>query len=386
MKRTTPPFCPNPLCRLHDRQQAAQATGAQGSWYWRKGVRRLQNGKNVQRYQCRSCHAYFSSRTFSVDYWEKRHLSYRRLLQMLVSCMSQRAIARAFGCSPKTVENKIGRLTRQAVGVKAALRAETLLAEDLVADGFESYTVSQYWPNNFHLLVGKESQFVYYLNYAQLRRKGRMSEGQKEKARRLREEVPLEPAQIRLRFTELSCELTRLQRSSPEKQSLYLHTDEKKEYAQVLGPLRYAGAAPRKGYRLIHRRTSGKARRDRNNPLFSVNYLDREIRKDLAEHVRESTRFGRNVNSAVGRMEVYLFFHNLLKPFRVNRAKCLYRSHAEAAGFDAKMLKRLLARCRRERFFMSHLSLDRHLELVWRRGYSTPGKIFTDPLPHYVFA
>ena len=386
MKRTAPPFCPNPLCRLHDRQQAAEMRGPQGSWYWRKGVRKLKDGRSVQRYQCTFCHTCFSSRTFSVDYWEKRHLNYRRLLQMLVSCMSQRAIARAFGCSPKTVENKIGRLTRQAVGVKAALRAEAMLAEDLVADGFESYTVSQYWPNNFHLLVGKESQFVYYLNYAQLRRKGRMRPWQQEKARRLREEVPLEPAQIRLRFTELSCELTRLQPRSAGKQRLFLHTDEKKEYAEVLSPLIYGGAAPGKGYRLIHQRTSGKVPRDSANPLFSVNYLDREIRKDLAEHVRESTRFGRNVNSAVGRMEVYLFFHNLIKPFRINRAKCLYRTHAEAAGFDTKLLRRLLARCRQERFFMSHLTLDRHLELVWRRGYSTPGKIFTDPLPQYVFA
>ena len=42
---------------------------------------------------------------------------------------------------------------------------------------------------------------------------------------------------------------------------------------------------------------SGKAARTKNNRLFAVNYLDREIRKDNASHVRETVQFSRNGNS-----------------------------------------------------------------------------------------
>jgi len=37
------------------------------------------------------------------------------------------------------------------------------------ADGFESFCVSQYFPNNIQLLVGSDSQHVYQIDYATIR-------------------------------------------------------------------------------------------------------------------------------------------------------------------------------------------------------------------------
>jgi hypothetical protein len=50
--------------------------------------------------------------------------------------------------------------------------AELTLREALVFDGFESFAFSQYYPNNIHLMVTSDSQFVLGFNAAVLRRKG----------------------------------------------------------------------------------------------------------------------------------------------------------------------------------------------------------------------
>jgi len=83
------------------------------------------------------------------------------------------------------VKNKISRLARQAIAVHKELRAGLICQENLVADGFESFCVSQYFPNNINLLLLKDSQYLYYTNYVTIRRKGRMTPEQKQKREEL---------------------------------------------------------------------------------------------------------------------------------------------------------------------------------------------------------
>jgi len=382
-----PPFCPNTFCSFHHPSKSNVAYRIeQKKWYIRKGWRPLVNGQRIQRYQCKNCNRIFSDRTFSIDYWEKRHLDYKKLLMMLVSCMSLRSLSRIFICSPKTIENKLNRLTRQAIAAHSLLKDQLDLQENLTADGFESFTVSQYFPNNFNLLVGKNSQFVYNFNYSQLRRKGRMTEAQRSRSEKLKKEVPIASGEIINRFAELIDEALRLQRRSSNKHQLKIYTDEREEYASILSRSKFGLRSKSQGFRVFHHRTNSREPRNRSNPLFSVNYIDREIRKDLAEHVRESTRFGKNVNSAVCRMELYLFYHNYIKPFRINRRLRVYNTHAEAAGIQNKKIKKIMHMWIKRRFFLSHTELDLHSQKVWFRAYSTPGKWFTDVLPNYVFA
>jgi hypothetical protein len=66
-----------------------------------------------------------------------------------------------------------------------------------------------------------------------------------------------------------------------------------------------------------HQRTSSRVVRNCENPLFPVNYLDREFRKDQACHVRETVQWSKTVNNTMERMMVYLAYHNLFKPFRI---------------------------------------------------------------------
>jgi hypothetical protein len=50
-----------------------------------------------------------------------------------------------------------------------------------VADGFESFDVSQYFPNNITIMAGEESQFLYAFSHTTIRRKGSMRPDQKRK-------------------------------------------------------------------------------------------------------------------------------------------------------------------------------------------------------------
>jgi hypothetical protein len=354
-------------------------------WYKLSGVRYLKNGQPVQMFTCKKCGHGFSTRTFSVDYYEKRHLDYPRLILMATSCMSIRAMARAFKSSPKTVDNKLGRLSRQAIGVTAKMMEKTTLREDLAADGFESFNGSQYFPNNFNILVGKRSQFLYFVNYSQLRRKGQMTDSQKAKSLRLLETVHIPRLQISLRFAELVDEIIRLQGMPLAKRVLRIYTDEKAEYAAILGALKDGGRDPDEGCAIIHYRVSGKDHRGLNNELFPVNYMDREFRKDLAEHVRETTRFGRNVSNSVERMEIYRVHHNFIKKFRINTVDRVWETHAQAAGFDLQEVNRVMAKWTKRRVFYSHLELDMHLGKAWGHGYCSPKKVMMDYVPAFIY-
>ncbi len=383
-----PPFCPNSTCSHHD-PLVVQAEGKpamrKNLWYKKSGIRYLKNGQPIQMFTCKKCGHGFSTRTFSVDYWEKRHLDYQRLILMATSCMSVRAMARAYKSSPKTVDNKLGRLSRQAIGVTAALMKITKLRENLAADGFESFNGSQYFPNNFNILVGKCSQFLYFVNYSQLRRKGTMTDYQKLKAQLLRKTVFIPPFQISFRFSELVDEIVRLQGLHGASRALRIYTDEKAEYAAILGALEHGGRDPSEGYSISHVRISGKDHRGLNNKLFPVNYMDREFRKDLAEHVRETTRFGRNVSKSIARMEIYRVHHNFIKKFRINTGDRIWETHAEAAGFDLQEVNKVMVKWTKRRVFYSHLELDIHLGKAWGHGYFSPGKATMDYVPAFIY-
>lgn len=383
-----PPFCPHSTCSHHDPAVArgeSRPAMLKNRWYKNSGVRYLKSGQPVQMFTCKRCGRGFSTRTFSVDYWEKRHLDYPRLILMATSCMSVRAMGRACKCSPKTVDNKLGRLSRQAIGVTAKLMLITRLRENLAADGFESFNGSQYFPNNFNILVGKVSQFLYFVNYSQLRRKGQMTDYQKLKAQVLRKDASIPPFQISLRFAELVDEIVRLQGMPEARRVLRIYTDEKAEYAAILKAMEHGGRDPAEGYSITHVTICGKDHRGLNNELFPVNYMDREFRKDLAEHVRETTRFGRNVSNSVERMEIYRVHHNCIKKFRINTRDRVWETHAEAAGFDLQEVNNIMVKWTKRRVFYSHLELDMHLGKAWGHGYFSPRKQAMDYVPAFIY-
>jgi transposase-like protein len=346
----SPPFCPNPQCCNHDK-------APQSRWYWKSGHYRSRFSGSVQRFQCFSCSHRFSSQTFSIDYYAKRKVNYHAIDRQLRSTGSIRDISRDLRVSTDTVLNRISRLARNALAAHQTLCATAPQSEDLVADGFESFCFSQYFPNNITLLAGKDSQYLYFANYCTLRRKGRMTDTQKKTREILEQRWKADPKALRRAFDEL---VDQINCDGPIR---HLYTDEKREYSESV-------KANKNRDVIDHIRISSKLPRTVSNDLFSVNYLDREIRKDSANHVRETLCFSRDVNNSMERLWVYFVYHNYRKPYRIHPTES--RTHAEVAGIEVSRIQKALKGYFTRRSFLSRTDLRGSQRDLWLRRLENP--------------
>jgi len=122
------------------------------------------------------------------------------------------------------------------------------------------------------------------------------------------------------------------------------------------------------------------------NPLFASNYLDREIRKDQANHHRESTCFSRNVSNAMTRLMCYIVQHNYRKKYLIKSSVRDTRVHGEAAGIEAGLIKSGVEAMFVERSFLSRIHLPPTLLRIWMKGFATPGKTSPEYLPKFALA
>ena len=344
-----PEHCPNPQCNNY---QAAPRT----RWYRKLGHYPTLTFGSVPRFKCKACHTGFSKQTFSINYYAKKELDYRYIIRQINACAGIRNIAHDLRVKPEAVTNRINRLARNAVLANQSIVDLLPFNEDLVLDGLENFCVSQYFPDNYTIMVGKDSQFVYDCDYTTLRRKGRMRPDQKRKRALLELIFKASAKNVESSFRRLLCSLSERQ---PERElPLILYTDEKSDYERVLwntGDFKeqvYSG-------RWRHHKTNSKEGRNTQNPLFPVNYIDREIRKDMASQTRETVQFPRNVSNAMLRMNLYLFDHNTRKPYRINNPAKRKLRHAQVAGLGRPDLDRITEGFFEKRFFRKrgqHLS------------------------------
>ena len=382
----TPRFCPHRDCSYHRKEEKRP------DWYRPWGSYQTRTFGRVLRFRCRSCGRTFSVQTFSLDYYAKKKVDYSRVFDQIITAGGVRDIARQEGISTGVVKNRTARLAHQAMAVLQSLLNELTLEEDLCADGFESFTVSQYFPNNINILVGKESQMVYHANYVTIRRKGRMTEEQK-KRRKVLEKIWRAPRRgIQSGFEQLMLCIEDLLPSSGMNR-IRLYTDEKKEYPRAVSAVEQQLSRPGKpGYSrpLRHIQISSRKARTLSNHLFPVNYLDRQIRKDGANHTRETVQFARNVSDCMNRLMIYFLHHNCLKPYRIKLQRQDPRTHAEVAGVRLEIIRRELETLYSERRFLSHLvetaeyrnSLNSCIQ-IWMRQLKTPLKGRKEYCPAY---
>ena len=173
-----PPHCPRSDCRYH--------RSADG-WCWiRYGhFSRRCLPRVIPRFRCLHCRATFSSQAFATTYYLKRPELLEPIAHRLLACSGHRQIAREARCDPTTVMGQAARLGRHALLLLAELGPSGDLGEPLVIDGFESFAYSQYHPLHLNTAVGARSHFVYGFTLARLRRKGRMTERQRQRRAQL---------------------------------------------------------------------------------------------------------------------------------------------------------------------------------------------------------
>jgi transposase-like protein len=356
-----PPFCPNRCCINHQINSDYNVR-----WYYNCGSYSTKRKQGIKRFRCKSCSKRFSTQTFSLEYALKKKGSFRQIFSMLKACSGIRDMARDLKIAPGSVLLRLSRLARQATAFHAEMKGHIHLNEDFVADGFESFVVSQYFPNNINILVGKQSQFLYTFDYSQLRRKGKMTKKQKKRNRFLQKQV-LYRRTVTASFTDL-CHAISYRLWNCRKQVTILYTDKKNEYKQVLKLFVFPVT-------LKHIAISSRLIRTVDNDLFAVNYMDRQFRMCLAEHVRETVRFARNVNNSMERMAIYGVYHNYMKPYRINRADDAFldRTHAEVAGLPKGLVKKKLRTFFTRRLVLSRCGgIDSQDLMLWNRCYATP--------------
>lgn len=372
------PFCPNPRCRWHK-----EAPG--GEWAKAKGFYVTKAFGRIQRFQCKACQKTFSSQTFSLSYYVKRPIPLDDVVGRVTNGESLRAISRNLSVSVRLVTNRIDRLARQAIGLHAKALPSMVNADDICIDGFVSFDGSQYFPSEIPIAITAHSQFVLDFSHASRRRSGSMTSAQKERAGLVYARCPLERGAIARSFRETLESALALQPPRPRR-PFVLITDEKPEYQRVLHRLA-AFRNQTEESRLVHWTIWSKLPRTIHNPLFSSNYIDREMRKDMAHHHRETVCFNRNVANGMMRLSLYLLVHNYLKPFRIRAPRGSHPgSHAEAAGIPAFWVREFARSLTGGmRMFLSRVNLSVTFGRTWVKGWKTPGKEAAEYLPKYAF-
>ena len=126
--------------------------------------------------------------------------------------------------------------------------------------------------------------------------------------------------------------------------------------------------------------------RNYQNKLFPCNYCERQIRKDLANHVRETVCFAKNVNNCMERLVIYMMYHNYMKIFRGKLRGKKTTKHAEVAGIESEKIDKALRELYTKRRFLSLENISESFEEVWNRMLITPLKMRPEYLPAYAEA
>ena len=285
------------------------------------------------------------------------------------------------GISPDSVQNRLERLARQALGVHASLLPLIGAHEAVCVDGFVSFDVSQYFPSEVTISITSDSRFVIDLSQANRRRSGAMTAAQRRHAIQIYAGSPLEQCGVSRTFREVLDSLSIL-KPRAKFVPLVITTDEKPDYMRALDrhPL---FRTQNEEHRVIHQTINSHLPRTFANPLFASNYLDREIRKDLANHHRETACFSRNVANGLCHLAAYLFYHNYIKRFRI-KAPCFDKTlHAEAAGIPRAMIDKVLSGYFSERYFYSRVKLLPTFQRIWTKQSPTPCKKNPEYVPAY---
>jgi len=316
----------------------------------------------VQRFRCVACRRNFSTQTFASTYWLKRGDLLRPLFHLLVACAGYRQIARFFRVSPQTILGQAARLGRHCLLLHEEMRLRGPVGEPLALDSFESFEFSQYHPTSFHVLVGQRSHYFYGFTDSELRRRGRMTRGQK------RRRAELEAALGRPHPRSIEREVEELLRIvTSESGAVELHTDEHPDYPRAIRRISRLEVA--------HFTISSRAARTPQNPLFPVNLLDLLIRHSGANHKRETIAFSKRRQGADERMWVFLVWRNYGKSFS---ERCPGVSPAMRLGLTNRIFtgEELL----KGRRFLSRIGLPPRWETHYRR--LTPTRRIPRPRIH----
>jgi transposase-like protein len=288
-----PPFCPNPNCFFHNALHKGWPFKKAG-FYGRQALPHC-----IQRFTCLDCGRNFSRQTFSSDYWLKRPDLLPKLLTKTVGAMANSQIARDLLCSPSTINGQLSRIGRHCLLFHRREMTSTPPPLEIAIDGFESFEFSQFHPFHHHQAVELPSAFYLGFTDSPLRRKGRMTAGQKRYRQKLEQQLGLPDPKAVLKDVTLL-----LEDVLHECQKVIIRSDDHRIYPVVIRTL---------NCEVDHQVTSAKARRDKDNPLWEINVLDAGIRHGSANHRRETLAWSKRRQRSAERLAIFLVWRNYMQ-------------------------------------------------------------------------
>ena len=296
-------------------------------------------GGPIIRYRCTGCRRTFSYATFRYSYRQKKPHVDAVLMRLLCSGVSLRAAARLLGINRKTVFAKLHRLAHHGQALHRVLLDRTSLAGHFQLDELETFESNRFQPVTVPLLIDKHTYFLLAWAAAPMRRKGRMTPGQK-KMRDSHEALHgKRPTQSNAAVTRCLAVLKRHARCP-----VVLETDRKPSYRRI--------AARLLGARLVHLTRDSRTRRDRKNPLFPINHTNAMVRYCLARLKRRTWCITRRRGWLERALAVYASWFNYCRGI-TNKTRT---SPAQAVG-------------------IAHSRLTESDWLSWRQAWHNAGRI-----------
>ena len=352
-----PPHCPRRSCPSFLQSEFAWK---RDGWY-----ARLQDGRSVPRFECKTCGKRFSLQSFAFSYYLKRANLSAPIAAQLVAGSGHRQIARTLGCAPSTVTRRSARLGRHALGLQAWVVGQLTVDEPIVYDDFEAFAHSQFQPTGVGIPIGQKSWFAYAAEAAPHARTGRMSPPQKRHVAKLALPKHSRSAQAALTRT-----LDRLLPRTPG--PLRLVTDGHRAYSSAVA----AHAQRRRIVCEVHpnpvrgpkgsRRSARALRRDA--AMFAADLAHLLLRHSQAHHRRETIAFARRHNALMERLHLFLAWKNLVKPRSERDSRSVTPAQYLGLTTSAWTWERVLAR----RVFPERVPLTAEDLRIYRREWVTP--------------
>ncbi len=299
--RFRPPHCPNRHCPFY--QPSADWHYIFGGWY-----RPPAYGGPLPRYRCGCCRRTFTARTFDATYWLHRWDLFVPIVRQSVAGSGLRQIGRTLHVSYGTVARHLARAGRYCLVFHRHLLRDITLREPIAFDGFETFEYSQYFPCHLNIAVGGASWFVYHFTDSPLRRKGRMTQEQKQRRAELERTLGRpDPKAIEKGIVALLSPLIELKREVDAGGALVLLSDDHGAYPRAVRLLQAPDCT------LTHRTTPSRQARTADNPLFPVNLSDLLLRHTGANHRRETIAFSKRRQAILERLAIFAVWRNLIK-------------------------------------------------------------------------
>jgi transposase-like protein len=315
-----PPFCPNFSCLFH--------LGTNQKFYVKNGwtVTDRPPFKN-QRFKCRHCKKQFSANTFSLDFRKRVAKISERILFYSMNGMTNNSISKRLSVAEATVRDRLKVMAQQAL-IFEKQNAPKEIKEHIAYDGFETFTYSQFSPCYINTAVGSESMFIYHNTFSPLNRKGRMTDEQKKKNKKLILQHGTYPKDSV--FEETKYVLKNLSEKASGK---ILFTDEHKSYLRAIKSF---------DFKMSHESVSSTLRRDSSNPLFPINRLHNMYRHYFSSQHRETIAFQKHEAALMDKIQLMKIYQNFMRPKFVKKNKIDPHAHECFPAMYVEVAKKVL--------------------------------------------